>query len=652
MAGFGGGWDAPTPPNFGNAAIVAGSVTVVGPNGPNSAFLPGAPTIPTPSGIATGEVWDWGGAVFNVKTANALVDGATDDLVAQQAVGTALGGVGGIVQEVPGVSLISDRWIAPTKAFVAGAGRAATTIKLKDSANIAHAIIESNADSTFAHFTIDGNKANQASGRAALELDTTKQIVFAVRTVNPFGRGFFQFGGSDSLFLGVESEGAGGDSITLFQANTRTRIIGSRLDGSADNGILSGGTSVTRRVVGFNIINAPGQIGIATGSGNKEITVGNYIQASHDNAIDFAGGSDILIANNLGEAPGAGVIGDASALVYPAFQSAVLVVGNVMGSTTAAGLTPGYGYGVSGQDGVFNSNIGHDLAGHGMTLFSTINTVVVGNLLKNITSPNSAFRIDAGVGGALLVANRAFDDRNLTPGVSYGINVALGARWVNLFHNDVRGTNSLNPLNVPDISGVYTHGNPGYNPRGVVTLALPAIGTLFTPPGNGDGFVVITGGTVTNISVGGLPAPANWPTQPTLASVATGGTLAGSTTYAYRVAARNTAGHTVECAEVTIAVGAGTNTNRVTITLPALAGSWSFDIYGRTSGGELLMASNWAKSTFIDDGSVTPSGAMPGTDTTGNTALGVVPPVVLPFYFGVAMKFTGTVNPTCTWWQN
>ncbi len=64
------------------------------------------------------------------------------------------------------------------------------------------------------------------------------------------------------------------------------------------------------------------------------------------------------------------------------------------------------------------------------------------------------------------------------------------------------------------------------------------------------------------------------------------------------------------------------------------------------------MAANWSKVQFIDDGSITPSGAMPGTDTTGNTALGLVPPQVLPYYWGVAMKFTGTVNPTCIWFQN
>lgn len=43
MAGFGEGWDAPTPPNFGNSAIVGGSLTIVGPNGPYSATAaPGA----------------------------------------------------------------------------------------------------------------------------------------------------------------------------------------------------------------------------------------------------------------------------------------------------------------------------------------------------------------------------------------------------------------------------------------------------------------------------------------------------------------------------------------------------------------------------------------------------------------------------------
>ena len=47
--GFGEGWDSPQGPNFGNAALVGGSLTIVGPNGPYVAD----PDLPTTGGIST-----------------------------------------------------------------------------------------------------------------------------------------------------------------------------------------------------------------------------------------------------------------------------------------------------------------------------------------------------------------------------------------------------------------------------------------------------------------------------------------------------------------------------------------------------------------------------------------------------------------------
>lgn len=59
--------------------IVAPSVTVVGPNSPYAALLADGVT-PTPSGVETGKLLDWGGAVFNVFAYGAKADGKTDPL--------------------------------------------------------------------------------------------------------------------------------------------------------------------------------------------------------------------------------------------------------------------------------------------------------------------------------------------------------------------------------------------------------------------------------------------------------------------------------------------------------------------------------------------------------------------------------------------
>jgi hypothetical protein len=65
----------------------------------------------------------------------------------------------------------------------------------------------------------------------------------------------------------------------------------------------------------------------------------------------------------------------------------------------------------------------------------------------------------------------------------------------------------------------------------------------------------------------------------------------------------------------TTVVGAGT-TNKCTVTLPTDVGvnGVSYNIYGRTGGSELLLASSIATATWDDTGAITPAGALPAAD--------------------------------------
>lgn len=101
----------------------------------------------------------------------------------------------------------------------------------------------------------------------------------------------------------------------------------------------------------------------------------------------------------------------------------------------------------------------------------------------------------------------------------------------------------------------------------------------------------------------------------------TGGTLAAAT-YAYRVTAVNGAGETTPSSEVTTSVASGT-TGSVTVTWPAVQGATGYRIYGRTTGAELFIAYNNNSGgqsrpsvSYTDTGAITPSGAMPGANTT------------------------------------
>lgn len=90
------------------------------------------------------------------------------------------------------------------------------------------------------------------------------------------------------------------------------------------------------------------------------------------------------------------------------------------------------------------------------------------------------------------------------------------------------------------------------------------------------------------------------------------GTLAPGTYY-YRVSALNAVGETLASAETshTIAGVGGVNVN-----WGAVSGATGYKIYGRATGAELLIATVSAVVTWLDDGSITPSGALPAENNT------------------------------------
>jgi hypothetical protein len=77
-------------------------------------------------------------------------------------------------------------------------------------------------------------------------------------------------------------------------------------------------------------------------------------------------------------------------------------------------------------------------------------------------------------------------------------------------------------------------------------------------------------------------------------------------------------------------VPAGTSTNTVTVTLPALpAGVTSYNVYGRTAGAERLLITNVAPGTYTDTGAAVPTTPVPAASkafTSANLAnfLGVL----------------------------
>src|SRR5579859_3436713 len=58
-------------------------------NGPYAPTLPGNAAVATPAGVTVGKVWDYGGAVFNVRSYGALGLGADETTLIQNAINAA-----------------------------------------------------------------------------------------------------------------------------------------------------------------------------------------------------------------------------------------------------------------------------------------------------------------------------------------------------------------------------------------------------------------------------------------------------------------------------------------------------------------------------------------------------------------------------------
>src|SRR5579859_5197557 len=105
------------------------------------------------------------------------------------------------------------------------------------------------------------------------------------------------------------------------------------------------------------------------------------------------------------------------------------------------------------------------------------------------------------------------------------------------------------------------------------------------------------------------------PAHPTLSDIVTGGTLNFNTTYSYRITATTPAGETTVSTNQTILTANDANaTHQVHVSWALVPGATGYKVYGRTAGGELLMATIVGMSTlsWTDTGSVTPAGAQPG----------------------------------------
>jgi hypothetical protein len=105
------------------------------------------------------------------------------------------------------------------------------------------------------------------------------------------------------------------------------------------------------------------------------------------------------------------------------------------------------------------------------------------------------------------------------------------------------------------------------------------------------------------------------PVNAAFSTATTGGTLAAGT-YSYRVSALDGHGGETLASDATTQTTTG-STSTVTVNWGAVTGATGYKVYGRTVAGEQLLVTLGNVTTWTDDGSATPSGALPTANTTG-----------------------------------
>lgn len=114
------------------------------------------------------------------------------------------------------------------------------------------------------------------------------------------------------------------------------------------------------------------------------------------------------------------------------------------------------------------------------------------------------------------------------------------------------------------------------------------------------------------------------PTPIGVTAMATG---SGATNYSYKVTALTHDGQTLASSAATCTNTTLDSTHYNSVAWYPVPGAYAFKVYGRTSGAELLLATVPVSQTtgnshlWVDDGTLTPSGALPTLNTTGNAVV-------------------------------
>lgn len=453
----------------------------------------------------TGELFDTGGAVFNVKAYGAKGDGVTDDTAAiQAALNTCNTNGGGVAYFPEGTYAVSTILTVGSNTTLKGAGRQATIIQYTTAlaAGGANYLLE-NEDTTNGNkfiSIIDLTLLMPAVQGTSPTLTAYSSSVFFQGVQNVLIRNVLSQNGSISLFPlpayintpNVNTTGlnnivtidncqidSSAEGIGFFQGTDLTVTQSVRITNSYDSSLSINSSGERIKISATidkqgNTFNALGLIELTNDSagdtnGIRDVEISNAILLNAGNAgtrgIQIQKCRSVIVTSNVMRN-----IGGGSIFINEA-SSGILISDNHMDQTATTAL------------GIYLVN---DSTG--------LNNVVVTANYIAVAASNAIY---AGGGSATLTNISILGNTTSSSGadISLQANVTKGL---------VKDNNLVGALAIGASTGWIAKGNVGYNPTGPQTApAIPASGTALTNPFPFDCDVFVNGGTVTSIAIGG-----------------------------------------------------------------------------------------------------------------------------------------------------
>lgn len=217
-------------------------------------------------------------------------------------------------------------------------------------------------------------------------------------------------------------------------------------------------------------------------------------------------------------------------------------------------------------------------------------------------------------------SGNTYDIENASTGL-VTINATGGSNPVTVLNSGAGASTVINNAVTLTVTCQDTLGNPLKNIRVAIykstniTSGQELLQSLTNASGVATASFAFTSNQPIIVRVRGETPTIDTPVNAAFSTASTGGSLSNGT-YSYRVSAINDLGETLASTEKSIALSAGTATQTVVVNWTKVPDATGYRIYGRSAGAELFIAAVGAVGTYTDLGSVTPSGALPSTNTT------------------------------------